>query len=310
MNCDWVKANIVLYLYQELADDARHELEQHLERCPACAAEMRDAREFHEKMSSLRVAEPSPNLLAASRLRLNEALETAEQGGWWTRWVFDLGGWMRQVKLAPALVTAIFIVGFAAGTLATWQMARKTNVVPGVTPSNTAAEASIAGISDISQVPGSNQVEIKYDTLQPQSVKGSLDDPRIQQLLLYAARANSNSGVRINATNILAQNSQDNQVREALMFSLRYDKNPGVRLKALDGLSSYVKTDTRVRDALLEALMGDANQGVRSEAIHLLEPVRADSSVRQALVTLAAQDKNEYIRSEAKRILASTAQMN
>lgn len=309
MNCDWVKANIVLYLYQELADDARHELEQHLERCPACAAETRDAREFQEKMSSLPVAEPSPNLLAASRMRLNEALETAEQGGWWTRWVFDLGGWMRQAKVAPALVTAIFIVGFAAGTLATWQMGRK-GVVPGVTRATPAAEASIAGISDISQVPGSNQVEIKYDTLQPQSKTGSLDDPQIQQLLLYAARANANAGVRINAVNSLAQNSQDDQVREALMFSLRYDKNPGVRLKALDGLSSYVKGDIRVRNAVLEALMNDANQGVRSEAIHLLQPARADSSVRQALVTLAAQDKNDYIRSEAKRILATTTQID
>lgn len=309
MNCDWVKANIVLYLYQELADDARHELEQHLERCPACAAEMRDAREFQEKMSSLPVAEPSPNLLAASRLRLNEALETAEQGAWWLRWVFDLGGWMRQAKLAPALVTAIFIVGFAAGTLTTWKYTRQAPASP-VPGSKTTGEANIAGISDIAQIPGTNQVEIKYDTLQPQTVKGSLDSPQIQQLLLYAARANSNSGVRINATDILAKNSQDNQVREALMFSLRYDKNPGVRLKALDGLSSYVKSDTRVRDALLEALMNDGNQGVRSEAIHLLEPVRADSSVRQALVTLAAQDKNEYIRSEAKRILASTAQID
>ena len=309
MNCEWVKANIVLYLYQELADDARHELEQHLERCPACAAEMRDAREFQEKMSALPVAEPTPNLLAASRMRLNEALETAEQGAWWSRWVFDLGGWMRQAKLAPALITAIFIVGFAAGTLATWQMGRSGRV-PGVTPVTPTAQANIAGISDISQIAGTNQVQIKYDTLQPQSKTGSLDDPQIQQLLLFAARANANSGVRINATNILAQNSQDNQVREALMFSLRYDKNPGVRLKALDGLSPYVKTDTRVRDALLEVLMNDANQGVRSEAIHLLEPVRADSSVRQALVTLAAQDKNEYIRSEAKRILASTTQID
>ena len=309
MNCEWVKANIVLYLYQELADDARHELEQHLERCPACAAEMRDAREFQEKMSTLPAAEPSPNLLAASRMRLNEALETAEQGGWWSRWVFDLGAWMRQAKLAPALITAIFIVGFAAGTLATWQMGRK-GVVPLIPQPNSAAQANIAGISDISQVPGTNQVQIKYDTVQPQSVTGSLDSPQIQQLLLFAARANANSGVRINATNILAQNSQDNQVREALMFSLRYDKNPGVRLKALDGLSPYVKTDTRVRDALLEVLMNDANQGVRSEAIHLLEPVRADSSVRQALVTLAAQDKNEYIRSEAKRILATTTQID
>ena len=37
----------------------------------------------------LRAAEPTPNLLAASRMRLQEALETAEQGGFWHRLAFD-----------------------------------------------------------------------------------------------------------------------------------------------------------------------------------------------------------------------------
>src|SRR5260370_1337209 len=34
MNCEWVRENIVLHVYNELEDDARHELEQHL----ACGA--------------------------------------------------------------------------------------------------------------------------------------------------------------------------------------------------------------------------------------------------------------------------------
>ncbi len=38
MNCDWVRENIPLYLYDELGDDARHELEGHIERCAGCAA--------------------------------------------------------------------------------------------------------------------------------------------------------------------------------------------------------------------------------------------------------------------------------
>ena len=29
MNCEWVKENVTLYVYDELADDARHEVEQH-----------------------------------------------------------------------------------------------------------------------------------------------------------------------------------------------------------------------------------------------------------------------------------------
>ena len=47
MKCEWVQENILLYIYSELADDARYELEQHLGRCPECAAELKSARAFH-----------------------------------------------------------------------------------------------------------------------------------------------------------------------------------------------------------------------------------------------------------------------
>ena len=40
MNCEWVQQNITLYLYDELGDDGRHELEQHVARCKDCAAEV------------------------------------------------------------------------------------------------------------------------------------------------------------------------------------------------------------------------------------------------------------------------------
>ena len=40
MKCDWVQENIVFYVYNELEDDARYEVEQHLARCPACTAEL------------------------------------------------------------------------------------------------------------------------------------------------------------------------------------------------------------------------------------------------------------------------------
>ena len=77
MNCDWVQENICLYLYNELADDARHELEQHIRRCSDCAAELAAQQEFQAQMSALPVEEPSASFLAAARMRLQESLETA-----------------------------------------------------------------------------------------------------------------------------------------------------------------------------------------------------------------------------------------
>jgi hypothetical protein len=122
--------------------------------------------------------------------------------------------------------------------------------------------------------------------------------------LLFAARNNYNSGVRMDSVDLLSQEPNNMHVREALIYALRYDSNPGVRLKALDGLGPYVKSDPRVRDAMLETLVQDANPGARTEALHLLEPVRADSSVRLVLQKLAQSDQNQYIRSQARIMLA------
>ncbi|MGB6679353.1 MAG: HEAT repeat domain-containing protein [Terriglobales bacterium] len=304
MKCEWVKENVLLYVYNELADDARYELEQHLARCADCTAELKTTRKFHAMLSELPVEEPSPNLVAASRMRLQEGLETAQQGRFWHRLIFDPAAWLRQVRFAPALAAAIFIVGFAGGIATTYKVVSGNGASITVGPVSAPAESSIAGIQSISQDPGSNHISIKYNTVSTQEAQGSLNDQRIQQLLLFAARNNYNSGVRMDSVDLLTQEPNNTHVREALMYALRYDSNPGVRLKALDSLGASVKSDPRVRDVVLEALIRDSNPGVRTDALRLLDPVRADSSVRSVLQALAQNDQNQYIRSQARIMLS------
>ncbi len=315
MKCEWVKDNILLYVYNELADDARYELEQHLNRCPECAAELKATRKFHVTLSSLPVDEPTPNLLAASRMRLQEALETAEQGGLWQRLMFDPWAWFRQVRFSPALAAVLLIIGFAGGIGTTYSILRNNSpqiseAGPIVDDNAPLSEASISGIRSVIQEPGTDKVRIKYDTVTTNQKEGSLSDHDIQQLLLFAARNNYNSGVRMDSVDLLTQKPDDSRVREALIYALRYDSNPGVRLKALDGLSSFVKDDVRVRDTVLEALVNDSNAGVRTQALNMLSPVRADSSVRSVLQSLAQNDKNPYIRSQARTMVAQMPEID
>jgi HEAT repeat protein/putative zinc finger protein len=309
MKCEWVQENILLHIYNELPDDARYELEQHVARCNECAAELKAARQLHATLSQFPVQEPSPNLVTASRMRLQEELETTEQGGFWQRLVFDPGAWLRPIKLAPALAAAIFIVGFAGGIGATYQVMNGRSPVD-LSAATAPTESSITGIQSISQQPGSSQISIRYNTVSTQEAQGSLNDQRIQQLLLFATRNNYNSGVRMDSVDLLTQAPNDIRVREALLYALRYDSNPGVRLKAIDGLGSYVKNDVRVRDAVLEALVNDSNPGLRTQALHLLEPVRADSSVRVVLQKLAENDQNLYIRTQARNVLSQMSEID
>ncbi|MGH9530688.1 MAG: HEAT repeat domain-containing protein [Terriglobales bacterium] len=313
MKCEWVKENILLYVYDEVADDTRYELDQHVARCTNCAADLESLRRFRTSISQPVVDDPSPNLLAASRMRLQEALETTEQNRFWRRLIIDPTAWLQQMHFSPALAAMLLIAGFAGGIGTTYKMASRNGGNFSNSPSainQPASESSISGIRSISQQPGSKQVSIQYDTVSTQQTQGSLNDERIQQLLLFAARNNYNSGVRMDSVDLLTQQPSDPHVREALMYALRYDSNPGVRLKALDGLGPFVKDDLRVRDAVLEGLMSDSNPGVRTEALRLIEPVRADSSVRIVLQKLAAGDHNRYIRSQARTLLAQMPEID
>jgi hypothetical protein len=308
MNCDWTKENVVLYVYDELADDAKFEFEQHIRGCLGCRRELDTAQEFKAGMAALPVKEVSPNFLASNRMQLQETLERAEQSrNIFSALIFDLTAWLHQVKLAPALTAALLMAGFAGGVGTTYKMMANRTEQPRVVheQSPQVDAADIAGIESITPEANSNQVSIRFNTLQPQVVNGSTDDPRIRQLLLLAARNNRNSGVVLDSLDVLARRPEDDAVREALIYALRYDKNPGVRLKALEGLKSYVKDDVRVRDAVVDALVRDNNAGVRQEAISLLDSVKADSSVRMALRVLAERDPNKFIREESRRYLAS-----
>lgn len=307
MNCEWVKNNSALYVYDELADDARHELEMHLHKCEGCKAEVGALQGLKTAMYEP-LPEVSPNLLATARMRLQEALETAEQARGFSRWTMDLAGWMRQVRFQPALAVVLLMIGFAGGALTSF-LPRNPGT-PDAGQEQDTSQAAIASIRGITQTPGTNNVQITYERLVPDTAQGSLDDPKIQQLLLYAARSNYNSGVRLDSIDVLTQKPQDDHIREALIFALRYDKNPGVRLKALAGLKDFVREDVRVRDAVLEALLRDSNSGIRSEAIRALRPASADSSVRATLRALAEQDSNPYIRTESRRVLATLPEID
>jgi hypothetical protein len=314
MTCDWTKDNVVLYIYDELADDAKFEFEQHTRQCLGCRRELDTALEFKNGMAALPMKEISPSFLAANRMHLQETLEQAEQSrNIFSSFIFDATGWFHQIKLAPALTAALLIAGFAGGVGTTYKTMENEKNRPAVVnpeqPPAAVDAADIAGIVSITPDANSNQVSIKYNTLQPQTLSGPATDPYIQQLLLLGARSNRNSGVVLDSLGILSRRTEDNKVREGLVDAL-HDKNPGVRMMVLDSLKGYVRDDVKVRDAVVEVLVSDNNAGVRQAAISLLDPVKADSSVRSVLMVLAQRDPNKFIRLESKRYLASTPHLD
>ena len=138
----------------------------------------------------------------------------------------------------------------------------------------------------------------------PESIEGSVTDPKIQDLLVFAAKSNENSGVRLDSVDMLTGKADDLGARDPdLCTALRQQSRRTPY--GSEWADSYVKKDIRVRNAVLDALLNDSNLGVRSGALRALETVRTDSSVRMALQQLSKEDPSEYIRTESKRVLAS-----
>ena len=306
MKCDVAQEQIVLLMYGELEDELALGLERHLSECEGCAAELTAMQRMEEGLALYPVLEPSPNLLAQSRMHLDEALDQESPHGFRTRLRASFFRWTALVQSAPALAVLLVGVGFLGGDFVSRTRAAHALKLPPVVTVSNSTQGVIGNVSGIEQTPNSDLVQVRYNRVVPETMQGSLNDPQIRQLLMVGMRSGATEGVRTNSVALLADQCRRGEmcgekqdgtgVRGALMVSLRYDKDAGVRLKALEGLSRYVDQDQRVRDAVLESLMHDSSAAVRKQAIAMLEPVQSDSSVRQVLRTVSTQDVNPYIR--------------
>lgn len=320
MKCESAQEIIALAVYGELPDDQSPQLEQHLAECDACRRELEAVQALSKAMSLLPVDEPSANLIARSRLRLEEALDAVPHGSWLLRFWQRFWQGVGRLRAAPVAVSAVLVVGLTAGGYSGYLAGEHAHDAGHISPDLHPAQVdpslgNIANVSSITQEPNTENVEVVYNRLQPETIHGTLDDPQIRQLLLIGAQSRVNSGVHGDSVGLLADECRAGHqcnggpIRDALMVALRYDKDVTVRLKALEGLEPYVADDVHVRDAVLEALMKDPDPKVRTQAIGLLEPVEADSSVREVLHTVAARDDNAEIRTASRLVLDQSPQV-
>jgi len=317
MKCESVQQNIILAQYGELPDELQFPLEQHLQGCEACRREWNAMEALHEELALAPLVEPSPNLLAAARVNLDEALDalpprTMSQSFW-----ANTFRWLSFMQGAPALTTLLLGVGFLGGNIvARYEVAHAPKTPPVMIFDH--AGGAIASVSGIVQTSNSDIVQVQYNRLVPETAQGSLDDPQIRQLLMVGSKLAANNDVHMQTVGLLAaqcriehgcegENDQASELRTTLLSELRYDQDFKVRMKALAGLQPYIAEDERVRNAVLDALMRDKSADVREQAITMLQPVQGDSSVRQVLRTVSSQDVNPAIRNASFQVLQGTA---
>ncbi len=322
MNCELAQERIVTAAYGELPDEQAHELERHLAGCAACQKEREQVLMLKALAGAHPAAEPSPNLVARARLRLEEVLDALPPKRWYERWGQRIVNNFASLQGAPVAAVLLLVIGGGAGCLGEYEFAQsraarrvstQSSVTADAQPASVAPDLSnVASVSGIVHQPNSEVVDVTYNQLVPRHIEGTLDDPQIRKLLMLATEdsASTATGIRDDSVGLLAaecragHSCQPSGIRDALMVALRYDHSAAVREKALEGLQPYVAEDMRVRDAVLEALLNDSDAQIRANAISLLEPVEADTSVRQVLYSVSNSDDNPQIRYVSRQVLS------
>jgi len=283
--CNEIAELLMFYVCDEVNEQERAAIEQHLVECASCRAQFEEERDFQKALSSLPQAgeqlDAAGILLSQCRSELAEKLDDLEQPaskklprmGW-------LHGWMvlHPVWSAATLV----LLGLVAGNqYAQWSSRASDDAMQGqvvsVRPSSQLTEdqlsrMAVAGINFTpSPSSGSRNVRVRLNAEQPIELDGSLDDSNVRNVLTFVVKNGDrfDSGVRLDCLDALKTRAEDAEVRAALLTAARKDQNPAVRLKALEALRDG-GIDGTVREALLEALQHDSNPGVRVEAVNLL----------------------------------------
>ena len=302
MNCHDLEENLPLLLYGELPDAELAACQEHLVSCAHCRAERDKLEKLHQVLAQRQNVEVSAGLLAEARMGLDEALDN-EPHGWRALWSRGLPMLRFQPASGFALAMTLILCGFGFGWGLRPRADRLTPETPEVTSSSVGGEnldnMHIRGISRVDPDPHTGGVKITMDAERRVTLQGSMDDPKIQQVLLYAVKSYDNPGIRRDTLDALRNHTDNPNVREALIYTLQHDANAGVRLEAL-GAVSNLKSNSDVHAALLNALEHDTNPGVRVAAVDALidatEDEGNDEATTQALAHLARSDSNPYVR--------------
>ena len=313
---DW----LVLSLYEELDDDARMMLEEHLRTCASCPGELERLRAFHATATKRRPVEVTERLIQDARRERRLAWRARAEDRTPIDKLAEMLGTLFPPRARLALGgAALLVAGFAAG----WAVLRTTETGQTIDSAGivrTAADGTsfeqgdgrIQNLRFLNRDAKTGDVEVVLETVTPIRFRGNVNDERVQRILAHALIGEENAGTRLRAVNMLADRGEtrtavDENVKQSLISALKYDPNFSVRKEALSVLENYLP-DADAVQAILYILAHEKNTGMKVAAINALDPKKNSSQPRSsdvvnALRQAAENEPNTYIRIRAQAAL-------
>jgi anti-sigma factor RsiW len=209
MDCELAQQKIALFAYGELPDDQCPALEGHLATCKRCQEEFAAVQALQQAMALAPAQEPSANLLAQARLRLEEALDTMPRTSWLMRVQQSLFRGVGTLGSAPVAASALLVLGLGTGGWAGSQYATRVHRPVAELAGAVEGAGKIANVNSIVPDPNSENVVVHFNRLVPETTQGSLDDPRIRELLVLGTQSQLNPTVDENYVKLLDRECDD-----------------------------------------------------------------------------------------------------
>ncbi len=318
MNCSEIHERVLLAAYGELPDDQTHALRTHLAACQGCRDEQEQLLALKTLSAAYPVTEPSPNLVARSRTRLEDSLDALPPKSWYDR----LADWMTRtaagLQSAPAAACLLLVAGAGLGSMGGYLFAErhagavvanqaearfqanpdnKTDNLTGAVP----ATVSRPGAGSLA---GRNTVRAANDSISAGEVASISGVARVPDSNFVDVTYNQLQPRRVTGT------LDDPQIRQLLMLATQNASNAAVRDDSVSLLASACESghgcvggdrqSMNFRDALEVSLRYDHSTAVRLKALKGLKPlVGEDMQARNAVLEALENDPDPRVRSEA-----------
>jgi hypothetical protein len=284
--CSKIAPILVFYACEEVSENERKLIDEHLAVCGSCAEQLAGERALWEAMDAANPPAGEINsadaLLSQCRSQLAETLDDLsvtpvrehwQPFGWVRRWMALRPAWSGAMLVFFGVLLGAEVMPWLQSGLPSNNNGRAVNVLASQKlTDDQLSKMAVAGINLApwpNAAPGTVQLQLRAE--QPMVLSGSVDDSNMRRVLTYVVENGErfDAGVRLDCLDVLKAQARDAKVRKALLLAARRDQNPAVRMKALEALKDSAADDA-VREAMLDALAHDANPGVRVEVVNML----------------------------------------
>lgn len=321
---------LMLYFYNELSDSDRAGFERHINECRECQAELKRLKLIADKMICANEPVPSQTLLSGLNQRIMQEIAgdlrrpiPARIKEYFDELFESATLTMARPRYQLIAVGLTFVIGIFVGKI--WlssglrhdpeMLANLVNYNYQMTDNekNNLQKAfagyllksggiEVADLFQANHTPENNglvEVNVKID--KNLAIRGGLDDPTIQNMLMYSAMHDQTTERRLRAVRLLGQVIPEPNINATLFAVMLHDADEEIRLLATQLLEGRTMNEQRL-EAYKSVALRDSSVTIRKMALANLVKY-GSRDIIPVIALVAARDADPDVRILARSAL-------